>query len=53
MTTKKGIFISHIHEEAKLGAVVKEWVGDAFRGSGINAFLSSDKGDLPAGRKWG
>jgi TIR domain len=52
VTPKKGIFISHIHEEAKLGAVVKEWVGDAFRGSGVNAFLSSDKGDLPAGRKW-
>jgi TIR domain len=52
MTTRKGIFISHIHEEAKLGAVVKDWVSDAFRGSGINAFLSSDKSDLPAGRKW-
>jgi hypothetical protein len=52
MTTKKGIFISHIHEEAKLGAVVKEWVSDAFSGSVVDAFLSSDKADLPAGRKW-
>jgi hypothetical protein len=31
---------------------VKEWVNDAFSGNGINAFLSSDKQDLPAGRKW-
>jgi hypothetical protein len=52
MTEKKGIFISHIHEEAKLGAVVKDWVNDAFRGSDVKAFLSSDKEDLPAGRKW-
>lgn len=52
MTTRKGIFISHIHEEAALGAVMKEWLSDVFRGSGVNVFLSSDKQDLPAGRKW-
>jgi hypothetical protein len=52
MTTRKGIFISHIHEEAKLGVVIKEWVADAFAGNAVNAFLSSDKQDIPAGRKW-
>lgn len=52
MTTKKGIFISHIHEEAKLGAVVKDWATDAFPGGAATAFLSSDDQDLPAGRKW-
>jgi hypothetical protein len=52
MTTKKGIFISHIHEEASLGAVVKDWATDAFLGSAVAAFLSSDDQDLPAGRKW-
>jgi hypothetical protein len=51
-TTKKGIFISHIHEEAKLGAVVKDWAVDAFPGGAATAFLSSDDQDLPAGRKW-
>lgn len=48
----QGIFISHIHEEAALGNVLKEWIEDAFRAHGLKAFLSSDKGDLPAGRKW-
>jgi hypothetical protein len=52
MTTKKGIFISHIHEEAKLGGRIKFWATDAFAGSAVTAFLSSDDKDLPAGRKW-
>jgi len=51
MTTKKGIFISHIHEDARLGAVVKSWLTDAFHGNAA-PFLSSDKQDLPAGSKW-
>jgi hypothetical protein len=51
MITKKGIFISHIHEEAALGAVVKSWMVDAFHGN-ATPFLSSDKQDLPAGSKW-
>jgi hypothetical protein len=50
-TAKKGIFISHIHEEVKLGAVVKEWLTDAFPGT-ATAFLSSDKQDIAAGEKW-
>ncbi len=46
------VFISHIHEEAGLGRVIKEWVEDAFAAHGVTAFLSSDRSDLPAGRKW-
>jgi hypothetical protein len=48
----RGVFISHIHEEAALGQVLKEWVEDAFHAHNVKAFLSSDKGDLSAGRKW-
>jgi hypothetical protein len=51
MTTKTEIFISHIHEESKLGAVVKSWMTDAFHGN-ATPFLSSDKQDLPAGSRW-
>src|ERR1700688_2643625 len=51
MTTKKGVFISHIHEEDKLGAVVKSWMTDAFHGNAA-PFLSSDKQDVPARSKW-
>jgi hypothetical protein len=50
-TTGKGIFISHIHEEAALGTVIKSWMTDAFHGNAA-PFLSSDKQDLPAGSKW-
>jgi hypothetical protein len=46
------VFISHVHEEVGLGAVIKEWIEDAFRGSGVRAFLSGDRGDLPPGKKW-
>lgn len=46
------VFISHIHEEAGLGAVIKEWIEDAFAASGVTAFLSSDRRDHPAGQKW-
>jgi hypothetical protein len=46
------VFISHVHEEAALGAVVKAVIEDVFRNPAITAFLSSDMQDLPAGRKW-
>ena len=46
------VFVSHIHEEAALGAVIKGLIEDVFRGHGVVAFLSSDRQDLPAGRKW-
>jgi DNA-binding MarR family transcriptional regulator len=46
------VFISHIHEEAALGRVIKEWVEDAFAAHAVTAFLSSDQWDAPAGRKW-
>jgi hypothetical protein len=51
-TSSPVIFISHIHEESGLGEVVKEWIEDVFIGSGVTAWLSSDRDDLPSGRKW-
>jgi hypothetical protein len=49
---KKRIFISHIHEEANLGAVIAEWVGEAFAGHPVQPFLSSDDNAIAAGQKW-
>jgi hypothetical protein len=49
---KKRIFISHIHEEHALGAVVAEWVMDAFAGHPVQPFLSSDDKSIAAGEKW-
>jgi hypothetical protein len=46
------VFVSHIHEEAPVAGVIRNWVNDAFTGSGVTAFVSSDRRDLPAGRKW-
>jgi len=48
----RGVFVSHIHEEAAVASVIREWINDAFRGHGVTAFVSSDRDDLPAGRKW-
>ncbi len=48
---KKTVFISHIHEEAALGAVLKHWIEVAFAGQ-VLAFVSSDPRDLPGGKKW-
>jgi TIR domain len=49
---KKRIFISHIHEEHALGAVIADWVTDAFAGNPVQAFLSSDDKSIVAGQKW-
>lgn len=46
------VFISHIHEERALGEVVKSWIEDSFTGHEVRAFLSSDRRDLPAGKRW-
>jgi len=46
------VFISHIHEEAALGAVVSSCIKDSFQARSVTTFLSSDAQDLPAGRKW-
>jgi hypothetical protein len=51
-TTRQYVFISHIHEEAELGAAVKTIIEDVFGSHGVHAFLSSDMDDLPPGRKW-
>jgi hypothetical protein len=52
MPDVKQVFISHIHEEAALGNVVKAIIEDAFSRDGVRAFLSSDMRDIPAGRRW-
>jgi TIR domain len=50
--TRQSVFISHIHEEAALGDAVKAIIEDVFGSHSVHAFLSSDMGDLPPGRKW-
>jgi hypothetical protein len=52
MPDVKQVFISHIHEEAALGDVVKAIIEDVFASHRVRAFLSSDMRDIPAGRKW-
>src|SRR6266853_1352796 len=46
------VFISHIHEEAALGAVVSSCIKASFQARSVTTFLSGDAQDLPAGRKW-
>jgi hypothetical protein len=45
------VFISHIHEEAALGTVIKNNLEDAFSGR-VEAFVSSDPRDNPGGDEW-
>lgn len=45
------IFVSHIHEEAELGSVIKNQLEDAFSGR-IEVFVSSDPRDNPGGEEW-
>lgn len=45
------VFISHIHEEAGLGTVVKDGLEDAFANR-IAVFVSSDRRDNPGGERW-
>jgi len=45
------LFLSHIHEEARLALVLKEWLETSFP-STLDAFVSSDIRDIPAGNKW-
>jgi hypothetical protein len=49
---KQRVFISHIHEEHALGAVVAEWISEAFAGHPVQPFLSSDDKAIAAGQKW-
>lgn len=46
------VFISHVSDEAALGKALKALVEDIFPGQNVHAFLSSDRSDLPAGKKW-
>ncbi len=49
---KKGmIFLSHVHEDAKLAKVVKDWLTEKFAGS-IDVFVSSDPKSLRGGDDW-
>src|SRR3990172_4695206 len=45
------VFISHIHEEAPLAMVLKEWLESSYAGQ-LDVFVSSDREDVPAGSKW-
>jgi hypothetical protein len=45
------VFVSHIHEEAALGQVVKDELQDAFA-QRIAVFVSSDRRDNPGGERW-
>jgi len=45
------VFVSHIHEEAALGKVVKDGLEDAFA-SRVAVFVSSDPRDNPGGERW-
>jgi TIR domain len=48
MTT---IFISHIHEEAELALLLKNWIEDTFLGQ-IEVFVSADDRDIVIGDEW-
>lgn len=45
------VFVSHVHAEAAIAAVLKDWLEDAFRGR-IAVFVSSDIKENPGGREW-
>jgi len=45
------VFVSHIHEEAVVAGVLKEWLEDAFQGW-LTVFVSSDVKDNPGGKEW-
>lgn len=51
--TKKGkkIFISHIHEEAEVAKVLKDWIESTFS-QNVDVFVSSDPDDNPPGTRW-
>jgi hypothetical protein len=51
MTDKPKIFVSHIHEEGPLAAVIKTEIEDAF-GERVAVFVSSNPGDNPGGGNW-
>lgn len=48
MTT---IFISHIHEEAAVAMLLKNWIEETFLGQ-INVFVSADERDIVIGDEW-
>jgi hypothetical protein len=47
----KRVFVSRIDEEKKIGAVLKDYVEDAFSNR-VKVFSSDDPRDLPGGQRW-
>ena len=45
------IFISHIHEEAELAKLIKNWIEDTFLGQ-VSVFVSADDRDIKLGDEW-
>ena len=45
------VFISHIHEEAGIAIVLKDWIESTFAGQ-CDVFVSSDSDNISAGKKW-
>ena len=45
------IFISHIHEEASIALMLKDWIESTFQKK-ISVFVSSDDRDITPGAKW-
>jgi TIR domain len=45
------VFISHLHDEALIAKVLKDWIEESFEPA-CGVFLSSDPDDVPAGEEW-
>lgn len=45
------VFVSHIHEEARIASVLNQWVESTFAGQ-TSVFVSSDSADIGPGTKW-
>lgn len=45
------IFISHIHEEAELAKLIKNWIEESFSGQ-VSVFVSADDRDIKLGDEW-
>lgn len=45
------IFISHIHEEAELAKLMKNWIEESFAGQ-VSVFVSADDRDIKLGDEW-
>lgn len=48
---KRLVFVSHVHEDARLAAEIRRWVDEALLGA-VEFFISSDDASLPPGSDW-